>query len=155
MRWTSVTAAILALTGSAMAYVGQLDSPAGSLDTVRPTVSSVTVQTGQMIEVAFSEAMLEPGVTTPANYAISGDGAGTLAATPTTVSGAGPYTLNWDSGEMLIGTPVTVTVTDVQDAVGNVITTPNSGDGMRLEVPLVWWPIVLVLALAAGASVRS
>jgi hypothetical protein len=137
-----------------MAYVGQLDSAAGPLDTVGPTVSSATARTGYAIEVEFSEPMLEPGVTAAANYALSGDGAGTLAATPSTVSGTGPYTLSWDSGEMRGGKPVTVTVTDVQDAVGNVITTPNSANSMGVEVPVAWWPIVLALALAGAVSIR-
>lgn len=155
MGWTSVMAAVVMLAGSAMAYVGQLDSAAGPLDTVGPTVSSATARTGQMIDVTFSEPMLEPGVTTAANYTISGDGAGTLAATPSTVSGAGPYTLSWDSGKMRGGMPVTVTVTDVQDPVGNAITSPNSADGTGVEMPLACWPLVVVLGLAAGVSILS
>jgi len=148
---TSVVAAIVVLAGSATAYVGQTDSAAGPLDTVEPTVSSATARTEQTIEVAFSEPMLEPGVINPANYVISGEGAGTLAATPSTVSGVGPYTLGWDSGEMRGGKPLTVTVTDVQDAVGNVITTPNSADSTGVEMPLAWWPLVVVLGLAGAA----
>ena len=151
--WTSVMAAVVMLAGSAMAYVGQLDSAAGPLDTVGPTVCSATVRTEQTIEVAFSEPMLAPGVATAANYTISGEGAGTLAANPSTVSGAGPFTLSWDSGEMRGRMPLTVT--DVQDTVGNAITSPNSADSMGVEMPLAWWPMAVVLGLAAGVSILS
>jgi len=153
--WTSVIAAVVVLAGSAMAYVGQLDSAAGPLDTVQPTMVSATARTGYAIEVAFSEPMLAPGVTTAENYALSGEGAGTLAATPSIVNGAGPYTLVWDSGEMLGGLPLTVTVTDVQDSVGNAIATPNSADTVGVEIPLAWWPLAVVLGLAGAGSILS
>lgn len=63
--------------------------------------------------------MLAPGVTTPGNYAVSGLGAGTLAATPDGVSGTGPYTLTWSSGEMQDSASITVTATGLQDLAGN------------------------------------
>ncbi|MCX5770623.1 MAG: hypothetical protein NTZ09_10170 [Candidatus Hydrogenedentes bacterium] len=151
MGRTSVVAAIVVLAGSAMAYVGQTDSPAAPLDTVGPTVASATVRTDRTIEVQFSEPMLEPGVMNSANYMISGEGAGTMAANPSTVSGAGPYTLSWDSGEMLGRMPLTVTVTDVQDTVGNAITSPNSADSTGINMPLAWWPMAVVLGLAGTA----
>jgi len=101
----------------------------GGLNTVRPTVTGVTVLTGLTIQVSFSKTMLAPGITTAANYALSGAGQGSLATNPSSVAGAGPYVPTWASGEMLNGATVTMTVTGVQDTLGNLITTPDSGNG--------------------------
>ncbi|HPO12900.1 MAG TPA: SUMF1/EgtB/PvdO family nonheme iron enzyme, partial [Candidatus Hydrogenedentes bacterium] len=105
----------------AQALTGSGDSAAGPLETVPPSLHSVSAATEGSLSAAFSEPMLAPGVTTPGNYAVSGLGAGTLTATPANVSGTGPYTLSWTSGEMLDGASVTVTATGLQDAVGNLI----------------------------------
>lgn len=101
-------------------------SPAGPLDTVRPIVTSVLVTTGQTVEVGFSEPMLNPGVTNPGNFSISG-GIGNLAPSPASVIGSGPYTLTWAAGEMLNGATITVTAAGMQDIVGNPIGIPNAG----------------------------
>ena len=107
-------------------YAGTGDSASGRLDTVRPAVVSVAAVTSWTLSIAFSEPMRAPEVAFPGNYILSGAGRGNLAANPASVSGVGPYTLNWASGEMLDGGSVTVTVTGVQDAVGNPVGSVNS-----------------------------
>ncbi len=97
-------------------------------DTTSPTVSSVAVQTGLTVNIVFSEAM-GTGVTTAANYTVSGTGKGTLASNPNTaalVSG-NTYVLTWAAGEMFIGGTITITVANAQDVAGNTIGAPNSG----------------------------
>lgn len=108
----------------AFGFSGQ--SPAGPLDTVAPTVTSVVATTGQTVEVGFSEPMLNPGATTPDNFTISG-GIGNLAPSPASVFGSGPFTLTWAAGEMLNGATITVTAAGMQDIVGNPIGIPNAG----------------------------
>jgi hypothetical protein len=99
-------------------------------DNTAPTVSSVAARTGRAIEVTFTEQMGE-GVTTPANYTISGQGQGTLAAHPASVSwiSGNKFALEWAGGEMVAGTGnLTVTVsTAVKDIAGVAVGTPNSG----------------------------
>jgi len=114
-----------ALTGT-----GQFTRP---LETVRPTVVFVTAGTTASLSVSFSETMRAQGTFSPENYTVSGAGAGTLTAHPNTVTGpltaqqpypfpgTDPRFLTWSSGEMRDGVPLTVTVTNVQDAVGNPI----------------------------------
>ncbi|MHC4500439.1 MAG: Ig-like domain-containing protein, partial [Planctomycetota bacterium] len=97
-------------------------------DTVSPSVSSVAVQTGLTVDVTFSEAM-GAGATDASNYSLSGSGQGSLATNPDTVhlqSGT-TYRLTWNSGDMIEGGFITITVENVQDLVGNLIGTPNSG----------------------------
>lgn len=128
------TAPVWALSGSG-------DSAPGNLDTVRPTVDSISALTGQSVQITFSEAMLSPGVTAASNYGASGAGLGTLAANPTSVSG-GPsaFTLTWSSGGGVNGQPLTITVSGVvQDTVGNPLAingTDNVATGVALPVAL-------------------
>ena len=158
MHWWMVSAALLvfAVSWGAFALTGSDDSATGALETVRPGIESLTVTSGASIEVSFTEPMLGPGVTTADNYAVSGLGAGTLSAHPTTVDGTDPYTLSWTSGDM-VGTTVTVTVTGLQDLVGNPIDPEGdsaSGMGIGAKVPLYAWPLALAL-LAAGLLVLA
>ncbi|HOV33890.1 MAG TPA: PA14 domain-containing protein, partial [Candidatus Hydrogenedens sp.] len=113
-----------------------------SFDLVRPTVLSVQVFGPHQVDVTFSEAMGD-GVTTATNYAISGTGKGTLATNPSSVallSGA-TYRLTWNTGEMLQGGDITISVSNVKDAVGNTIGSPNSGThsggGTMMDAPTV------------------
>lgn len=129
MRWTWVIVASLALATPALAFVGQGASGPGVIDTVRPTVSSLTAQSTQTVSVSFSKSMRSPGVTTPANYALSGAGIGNLGATPSSVGGTGPYIVTWNAGEMLDGGSVTLTASGLQDTLGNLLGTPSSGVG--------------------------
>jgi len=107
-------------------------------DTTPPTVSSVAVQSGSTVDVTFSEAM-GTGVTTAANYTVSGTGKGTLANNPNSVAlvSGNTYRLTWSAGEMLNGGDLTITVANAQDALGNTIGSPNSGTdtGGAIGVP--------------------
>ncbi|GFE57394.1 CxxxxCH/CxxCH domain-containing protein [Geobacter sp. AOG1] len=98
------------------------------VDTTAPTVSSVAVQSGLAVDVTFSEAM-GTGVTTAANYTVSGTGKGTLTSNPTSVAlvSGSTYRLTWASGEMVNGGNITITVANAQDVAGNAIGSPNSG----------------------------
>lgn len=119
------------------------NSAVNSLETVPPTVTSVAAMSSQSIQVTFNEVNLTSGAATAANYTLSGAGQGSLSATPTSVNGTGPYTLTWSSGEMLNGAAITVAVANVQDAVGNVLGSPNSGTGTGIgtgPVPTVTGP---------------
>ncbi|MFM1919626.1 MAG: hypothetical protein RLZZ303_1260, partial [Candidatus Hydrogenedentota bacterium] len=125
----SVALGVIVLVGvcsGAFALSGSGDSAVGVLETVPPSLDSISVPSEASVEATFSEPMLAPGVETPGNYAVSGTGAGTLGANPASVSGSGPYTLTWSAGEMLDGASVTLTVTGVQDAVGNPIDPGNN-----------------------------
>jgi len=144
----SRTAAIVVLAGiglcvSAGALTGSGDSPVGALETVRPTLDSISVPTEASIEATFSEPMLAPGASTAGNYAVSGLGAGTLGANPDSVSGTGPYTLTWTTGEMQDGQTVTLTATSVQDAVGNPIdTSANSASAPGVGVAPIFTGLI-------------
>jgi hypothetical protein len=60
---------------------------------------------------------------------MSGTGKGTLADNPNSVAlvSGSTYRLTWISGEMQNGGNITIAVTTVQDSVGNVVGSPNSG----------------------------
>lgn len=105
---------------SARASSSYADSAPGALETVRPTVTSLSVNATREVVVTFDEPVA--GADIPANYTLSGH-AGTLAAAPDAAasSGGNAYTLTWSSGEMLGGGDVTVTVAGVQDLVGNPV----------------------------------
>ncbi len=103
---------VLALTGADV-------SPVTPLETVSPAVQSATALTERSLSVTFSEPLLAPGAVAPGNYTVSGPGLGTLSPSPDGVTGTGPHTLTWAAGEMRDGAAVTVTVSGVQDAVGN------------------------------------
>jgi N-acetylneuraminic acid mutarotase len=98
------------------------------IDLIAPFLAMAAVQLdGLSVDVTFSETM-GSGVTTAANYAISGAGKGTLSTNPVSVvfQNHSTYCLIWNTGEMLDGGDVTITVSDVQDSVGNLIDSPNS-----------------------------
>src|SRR5437867_5604881 len=65
-------------------------------DTTAPTVTSVVTKWGRGVEVTFSEQMGD-GVTTAANYTLSGAGKGTLTTNPSSVSWVSgyKYILEW------------------------------------------------------------
>lgn len=69
-----------------------------------------------------------------ANYAISGDGVGTLAANPDSVTKVPntlhKYLLSWNSGEAANGGTLTVTVTNVSDLIGNPIGADNTASAV-------------------------
>ncbi len=107
---------------NAVAVTGSGTSAVTPLDTISPSLQAVSAVTDKSLSANFSEVMLAPGSTTPGNYVISGLGAGTLVPPPTGVSG-GPaaFTLDWATGEMRDGVALTLTVSGIQDAVGNSV----------------------------------
>lgn len=112
---------VLGCSFGAFALTGSGDSASGALETISPSLESVSAASETSLSATSSEPMRAPGVTTPGHYAASGAGAGTLTGPPSTVSGTGPYTLTWALGEMRNGQSVTATATGLQDAVGNPI----------------------------------
>lgn len=126
---------MVALSMSAHALAGAGDSETSALDTVSPSLQSVSALTEHSLSATFSEPMLAPGATMPGNYEVSGAGAGSLSANPDGVSGSGPYALSWSAGEMLDGASITITATGLQDVVGNPIDpalSSASGDGLGI-----------------------
>lgn len=100
-----------------------------SIDGDAPVVTAVNVVDGLNVDVTFSEP-LTVGGDTAGNYALSGSGRGTLAATPNTVGlqAGNTYRLTWDPGvEMFNGGDITITVSNVEDGAGNTIGSPASG----------------------------
>ncbi len=151
-RWIiwGVTLVFALVGSSAFALTGSGDSATVMLETVSPKLESMIAVSESSIGVTFSEPMLEPGVTTPGNYVVSGFGVGTLSPHPTGITVGEPYTLTWTSGGTY-ATTVTVTATGLQDAVGNPIDPAhNSAWGMGLgePVPLYAWPLALALLIA-------
>ena len=82
-----------------------------TIETVAPTVQSVSVNSALTVDVTFDEAMESTGVTTAASYAVSGSGQGTLNAQPDSVAlqSGNTYRLTWNSGEMRSGGDITIT----------------------------------------------
>ncbi len=117
-----VSAIGVCLAFNAVAVTGIGTSSTTPLETMSPSLQSVLAVTEKRLSATFSEAMLTPDSTTPGNYIVSGLGVGTLVPSPTSVSG-GPavFTLDWASGEMRDGVSLTLTVSGMQDAVGNPI----------------------------------
>lgn len=91
-------------------------------------INSVVVQTGTTVDVTFSRAM-GTGSQTPANYALSGTGKGTLATNPSSVTpiGGNTYRLTWTSGEMVQGGNITITASGMSDSFGYPLGSPISG----------------------------
>ena len=121
-------ASTIDMTGANVSPASQNGNETYTFDLVPPTVSAVTVQSGLTVDVTFSEVM-GTGVTTAANYAVSGSGRGTLATNPNSVAlvSGNTYRLTWLSpNEMRNGGDITITVSNVKDALGNTIGTPNS-----------------------------
>ena len=111
----------VSLHPSGVALTGSADSGTGMLETVKPVLVSAVTQGERAVSVTFSEQMLQPGIVEPENFSVSMPGAGTLAPHPSGVNGTGPYELTWERGEMLGGAPLKVTVSGVQDLLGNPI----------------------------------
>lgn len=93
---------------------------------VPPFVSDVRVVDARRIRVLFSEAM-EPFMTLTTRYTLSGPGKGTLTTNPNTVQKVADdnYILVWDTGNLLQGEDITVTVLTGADLAGNPLTEPN------------------------------
>lgn len=112
-----------------------------------PIVRTLAAVGPRILDLRFNEAMLPAGgVLNPANYAVAGPGRGTCAATPDTVtpvttpSGVA-YRLGWNSGGMVNGSPVTVTVSNAVDALGNAVFPSASGSAPALPAGLTGWEL--------------
>ena len=153
MRRGFMYAAVCALCLGARALTGSAVSAVGVLDTVAPSVTGISVTGSSAIEVTFDEAMLSGGALTTTNYTLSGPGAGTLAVHPDSVTGSGPYTLTWSSGEMLGGAALSITASGVQDAAGNAIGASNVGNGTGVGIAPGFTGISAAPATAAVGEV--
>lgn len=147
--------AVCCVAMGASALTGQGDSPAGPLDTVSPVLTGINVLDAASIQASFSKNMLEPGVTVPENYALSGSGKGTFTDHPDLVAGSGPQTLTWSAGEMLDGGTVAITAAGVQDLVGNPLNpAQNSATGTGIGIaPVISNLVITPLQAAAGEIV--
>src|SRR5205814_8310538 len=99
-----------------------------TLDHTAPTVQTVAVHDGLSVDVTFNEVgAMGTGVMTAANYVVSGAGRGSLTVNPDSVAFVSglTYRLTWNTGEMVNGGDVTITVSSVGDAAGNTIGSPN------------------------------
>jgi len=101
-----------------------------TIGTVLPRVSAVDVTGPSTVEVTFNTGMNGVTAGNTSNYTVSGAGAGTFTANPTSVTqlASNRYQLTWASGEMQQGGNVTVTVNgSVLSDQGNAMTSPFSG----------------------------
>ena len=139
---TGTALLILVASMNAMAYVGTGDSGPGPLDTAPPVLQNVTALSEKSLSLTFNEAMLDTsgyGFSDVFNFRVSGTGRGTLSQIPYGVSGTGPYTMSWFIGEMLNAAPVTVTLLNLQDRMGNLIIAPgNTASGPGIGIPPVF-----------------
>lgn len=106
------------------------DTDTGGAIGVAPTVSSVVVVNGTTIDVTFSEDVEQTTAETVTNYTVSGAGKGTFGNNPTTATRQGDtkvVRLVWSTGEMKNGEDVTVTVANVTDLAGNVVSGTVAG----------------------------
>lgn len=158
----------LSMSYNAVAVTGSGATPAMLLETVSPVLQSAEAVTDNSVSVTFSEALLTPGSTTSDNYAISGEGTGTLDASPSGASG-GPaaFTLDWAAGEMRDGASLTLTASGVQDALGNLInpaanTASFEGlgtvpvfSGVTVLPPQAWVRLPVVLKFSVSEKLKG
>jgi hypothetical protein len=92
------------------------------------TVTSVVVHSALSVDVTFSAAM-GTGVTTAANYALTGTGKGTLATNPNSVANTegNTYRLTWTTGEMVNGGDITITCSTMVDGEDGALGSPAAG----------------------------
>ncbi len=110
-----------------------------TIDKTAPVVDSIEAISGTVVDIVFTESgALSNSILTAANYSVTGDGKGTVGDHPATVvlQSDKTYRLTWNSGSMINGQSITITVGNVQDAAGNLIGTPNSGSNLALPVTL-------------------
>jgi len=120
-------------------------------DQLAPTVTGVSVFDELNIDVTFSETM-GAGVTTAANYTVSGTGQGTLSNNPDSVThqGGTVYRLTWLAPEeMLDGGTITITVANVEDAAGLAID-PGGNSGTHVGGAIGTLPTIDNGAVAAN-----
>ncbi len=105
-------------------FVDDIQVTAAALD---PTVVSIHAVDSRTIDVVFSERV-GTGATVPANYTLSGAGAGTLTSVPDTVveQSPGVYRLVWNAGEMRQGQAITIATANIFDLAGNAMGSPRT-----------------------------
>lgn len=117
-----------------------------TLDLVAPSLSGLAVNTELTIDATFDEQM-GAGVLSPASYALSGSGQGTLAANPNSVmqiarrgaerfGAPSAYRLTWLAGDMVNGGDITITATGANDSAGNPIGASNTITLVGAAVPV-------------------
>ncbi len=160
--------AFVSLSFNAAAVTGSGETPPTLLETVSPMLQSAETVADNSVAVSFTEALRVPGATTPANYVVSGEGAGTLDASPSGVTG-GPavFILDWAAGEMRDGALLTFTASGVQDTVGNIINPavnaasfPGKGtapifSGVVVLPPEAWAGTMVVLKFAVSEKLKG
>ncbi len=130
------------LAGNPVSTAAGNNEKSYDMGTVAPWLDSVQTMSDHEIQVTFSE-VLGTGALDPANYSISdfpgNPGTGTLGTgNPSTVSlvEAATYLLTWNSGEMLDGGVIRVTVQDVRDLLDIVLDpNPSSRDTLAVGTP--------------------
>lgn len=129
---------------------GSGESQTGRLESVRPRLTGIAVPGLRTVTATFSEPLFTPGTSVPSNYTLSGPGRGTLGSTPGgSAGGSGPIRLDWNSGEMRNGAAITLSVSGLQDAVGNPINPAfASTGGTGVGVPPVFSGLVVQPAVA-------
>ncbi|HEX2949187.1 MAG TPA: hypothetical protein VHV83_06415 [Armatimonadota bacterium] len=112
-----------------------------------PAVTAVGVHSALSVDVTFDDSM-GAGVTTAANYTISGTGKGTLANNPDSVALVlgNKYRLTWNTGEMRNGGSITITVAGVQNSLGSAIVAGNNDSGTHVGGAIGTAPAVTGLA---------
>ena len=78
----TMVAVALVMPFGAFAVTGSGESGTIPLETVSPTLNSVSTVTERSLSATFSEPMLDPGVTTSDNYTASGLGRGSQSFPP-------------------------------------------------------------------------
>jgi hypothetical protein len=119
MRWILTVAAALMLAGSATAYVNQLDSAAGTIDTLRPTATlslddpATTALDAVHIRADFSEYVSPTFGTGNVKLTGSLSTAATFAVSGTDPNYSVTITLNNPEDDGTIGIQIDTAVTDV------------------------------------------
>ncbi len=124
---TITVANVLDAYGNVLSGYNTAIAPGGAIGGA-PGIQSVTVASALSVEVTYNRPM-GVGVTTAANYTLSGSGKGTLANQPGTVAlvGSNKYRLTWPAGEMIDRGDITITVANIFDAYTFPIVAYNSG----------------------------
>lgn len=159
MRFLIVVLSLMLVMGKGVGAdvpAGNAESPVGVLETISPRVTGARVLSEASIEVTFSETMSATSARDADGYIIYGEGDGTLAQRPDTVSGDGPYTLTWNTGEMRDGKDLTVMVIWASDLVGNLVSTWHCTASLTAigKVPVFSNLVVMPPQATVGQRVR-
>lgn len=125
--WIIITTIFCAACG-AYALTGDGVTEETLLETISPVLESAEAVSDRTITASFSEPLLTPGALETDHYTVSGTGIGTLESSPAEVTnGPDSFSLEWVGGEMRDNSPLLLTVSGVQDIVGNPLR-PDSGE---------------------------